>query len=103
MGKMEQLEYQRKNPHLFTTLTQSVNPDGTLVDYFKITAKLQETEDKLVSIARARAEAKNFNPDYWFLMDELSQIKEMTDLILADKKRCQQGFVENYARIKELL
>lgn len=29
----EQQEYQRKNPHLFTTMTQSVNPDGTITTY----------------------------------------------------------------------
>ena len=46
----EQLEYQRKNPHLYTTMTQSVNSDGTITTYEQVTRKLQEAVDKLQSL-----------------------------------------------------
>lgn len=39
----QQLEYQRIHPHLFTTLTQVVNADGTITTFDQVTSKLQET------------------------------------------------------------
>ena len=97
----EQQEFQRKNSYLFTTPTQSVNADGSLTTYEQVTTRLRETRDKLVAIARAHAAAKDFNTDYWFLMDELSDTKKHVDFVEDERKKCLRGFTENYARMRE--
>ncbi len=97
----EQQEFQRKNPHLFTTPTQSVNPDGSIMTYQQVTAKLQETYDKLEANARVYAAAHKFNPDFWYLMDDLHETKEATDYLATQMKLCLRGFTDNYGRMHQ--
>lgn len=101
MGEYEKLEHQRKNPHLYTTPTQSVNADGTITTYEQVTKRLRDTKESIVSNARIVAAKKNIDPDYWFLLDELAPTKEVVDVIDTDLKRALKGFTENYARFKE--
>lgn len=98
----EQLEFQRKNPHLFTTPTQSVNSDGSITTHAQVTARLREARDKLVANARIFAAAHDFSADYWFLMDELSDTKKHVDYLEAEISKALVSFTENYMRFKEV-
>lgn len=97
----EQQEFQRKNPRLFTTRTQSVNPDGSLITYQQVTANIQEQYNKLVASARVYATAHYFNADFWYLMDDLQETKKATDFLATQMKLCLRGFTDNYKRMHE--
>jgi hypothetical protein len=97
----EQQEFQRKNPWLFTTPTQQVLPDGRLLTYQEVTAKLQEQKDKLVAMARVVAARYKFNTDYWFMLTQNSNTKDMVDYLDAEMKKCHQGFITNYQHMYE--
>lgn len=97
----EQQEFQRKNPHLFTTPLQSVHPDGSIVSYVEVTKSLNEQRERLVEIARVVAAQDKFNPDYWYLLDKLAETKQAVDFIETQMKKCLEGFTENYKRMHE--
>ena len=97
----EQQEFQRKNPHLFTTQTQSVQPDGSIVAYVEVTKALNSQRERLIEIARTIAAQDKFNPDYWYLLDKLAETKQAVDYIETQMKICLEGFTENYKRVRE--
>jgi hypothetical protein len=99
----EQQEYQRENPQMFTTPTQSVNADGSLITYEQVTTSLQQHYDKLVKNAEEYAIVHKFNPEFWYLMDGLAPVKQMTDYLVTQMKLCQRDFVENYKHLQERL
>lgn len=100
-SEFEQQEFQRKNPHLYTTPTQSVNPDGTITTYQQVTTKLRETKDRLVHHARTVAASRDFNADYWFLIDDLRETKETVEYIDGQLETALRGFTKNYQRMHE--
>jgi len=90
----EQQEYRRIHPEFFTTMSQSVNPDGSLVKYEDVTTNIQKQLDKL--------EELHGGERYWWAManrDELAVYNYLSDLLV----KCQKGFVENYHRMNEYL
>lgn len=98
----EQLEFQRRNPDKFTTLTQGVNVDGTLYTYDAVTSKLRSTKSKLESYARAYAASRGVDPDYWFLLPALGSTKRHIDYIDRQLGEVLRTFVDNYARIRRV-
>lgn len=93
----EQLEYQRKNPHLFTTMTQSVNPDGTITTYEQITKNLKESVDRAQEI-----HSKAYGGEHpVYCMRPLIGMPEnplcqMIEILKQDMDKCLTGFVRNY-------
>lgn len=98
----EQLEYQRNNPHLFTTMTQSVNADGTIVSYEQVTRKLRETLDKMQAI-----HSKKFggiHPVHCMrpaMGTAQNAFCESIEIVEKDLDRCMEGFVRNYKCMQE--
>lgn len=98
----EQLEYQRNNPHLFTTMTQSVNADGTIVSYEQVTRKLRDTLDKMQAI-----HSKKFggiHPVYCMrpvMGTAQNAFCESIEMVEKDLDRCMEGFVRNYKYMQE--
>jgi hypothetical protein len=96
-NEYEQLEYQRKNPHLFTTMSQSVGADGTLVTYQQVTSNLQYSVDKM-----QEAHTKKFggvHPVYCMrplIGKPEHPMCQAIEMCNEDMDRCKTSFVENY-------
>jgi hypothetical protein len=97
----EQQEFQRKNPHLFTTPHQSVNHDGSITTYEDVTYPLRETRDKIVSNAQILAARKGISAEYWFLLSDNEAAKQSVEFLEDEMKKCLLGFTENYARMHD--
>jgi hypothetical protein len=95
----EQLEMQRKNPHLYTTMYQCVNPDGSITTFEQITEQLRNALDKL-----QEGHTKRFggNHPVYCMRPVIGQpevdVCQAIEMIEKDIDRCKLGFVENYAR-----
>lgn len=95
----EQIERQRKNPRLYTTMNQSVNPDGTITTFEQVTKQLKYTLDKL-QVGHTSMFGGN-HPVYCMrpiIGQPEADICQMIEMIKKDMDRCRLGFVENYAR-----
>lgn len=99
--KYEQQEFQRKNPHLFTTLTQSVNADGSITTYQQVTKKLQETYDRILEIVEGMAIERGMEPHQWIHIEELQPQAEQLDYLTGQMKIVARGFADTYARFQE--
>ena len=101
MGK---LEHQRRNPHLYTTLNQCVNADGSITTFDDVTEKLQETL-KALDIAHT----KKFGGSHpVFCMRPVygqpeTPVCQMIEMINRDLDRCRLGFVTNYKHAQDRL
>jgi hypothetical protein len=95
----EQQEYQRTHPELFTTPYHSVNADGSIIAYEKVTQKLRETREKIVANAQILAASKGLSTEYWFLLSDNETAKQSVDYLDAEMQKCLSGFTENYARM----
>lgn len=97
----EQLEFQRKNPHLFTTMTQSVNPDGSITTFEQVTRGLKHTTDKA-----QEAHTKVFGGEHpVYCMRPVMgvsehQICQIIEHCKKDMDRCLTSFVKNYSQIQ---
>ena len=92
----EQLEFQRKNPHLFITPFQSVNIDGSITTFDDVTKRLRESRLMIVGFARQIAVKNGEDPEYWFLLPELKPTKDLVDFIDKDMRRAALSFAEHY-------
>jgi hypothetical protein len=89
----EQLEHQRKNPHLYTTLTQSVDVMGNIITLEKVTSKITEVLNKLQEYHYNRYGEKDCNVLCMYQNDDLC---EMIRLQQAEYNRAAQSFVTHY-------
>ncbi len=92
----EQLEYQRKNPHLFTTITQSVNADGSITTYEQVTKNLKQSVDKA-----QKAHSKVFGGEHPVncmrpvIGTPENPLCQMIEMCNQDMDRCLTSFVKN--------
>jgi hypothetical protein len=104
MAILEKLEHQRRNPHLYTTLSQCVNADGTITTFDDVTRELQKTLKAL-----DEAHTKQFggeHPVYCMLPvigTPAAQVCQMIEALNQDMDRCRLSFVTNYKRIADRL
>lgn len=89
----EQQEYQRNNPHLFTTMSTEVSADGSLITFDEVTASIRKQLDKL--------EELHGGMPYWFVFGTPEE-KDMLDYLNRQLVLVQRGFVENYRRVSSL-
>lgn len=93
-GKVEeQLELQRKNPHLFTTMTQSVNFDGSITTLAQVTSKITEALEKLYGFHLSKYGDKLCGGVCYYSNDDLCKIIAHYH---QDVERASLSFVENY-------
>jgi hypothetical protein len=102
MTGYEQLEYQRNNPHLFTTMSQSVNFDGSITTFDQVTSKIQDTLKK-VQLAHKQKFGGN-HPVYCMrpiIGQSENPICQMIEMLENDLDRCRIGFVRTYKDMQE--
>lgn len=90
---IEQLEYQRKNPHLFTTLTQSVNIDGSITTLYQVTRKLRGAIDKLRTYHEQKFGEKNCNALCMYANNDMCK---MIAMYQSDIDKAATSFAEHY-------
>ena len=97
MGELEKLEHQRRNPHLYTTLSQCVNADGSITTFDDVTRKLQDTLKALDTLHTKKFGGSHpvfcMRPMYGQSENPVCQSIEMID---KDLDRCRLSFVTNY-------
>lgn len=90
-AEYEQREFQRLNPHLYTTLNQSVNPDGSITTFEDVTKTIRYHLERLKEIQVEQGA----NPEFWWLYAS-KEIQDMHDYLLRQLDKCRRGFVRNY-------
>lgn len=104
MAVLEKLEHQRRNPHLYTTLSQCVNADGTITTFDDVTRELQKTLKAL-----DEAHTKQFggtHPVYCLrplIGSPETPVCQMIEMLNQDMDRCRLTFVTNYKRMSDRL
>lgn len=97
----EELEHQRKNPHLYTTLSQLVEPDGRILTYEDVTRNLRSDLDKLQKLHTKQFGGKHpvmcMRPVIGQPKDTVCQAIE---LINRDLDRVRVSFVENAQHVR---
>ena len=95
----EQLEYQRRNPHLFTTLTQSVGVWGEITTYEQVGKNMIETAEKLNKIHVNQFGGKHplfcLKP---MIGEPEHQICAMTEHVQRRLDELKKSFIENFAQ-----
>lgn len=94
----EQLEHQRKNPHLYTTPTQSVNFDGTIITYDQVTEKLQKAFSDVTRVHNHIYGVEECRAGYCGGSGDSCNILGLLATQLADASK---GFVKNYVILRE--
>ena len=98
----EQLEYQRTHPDLFTTMSQSVNPDGSLTTFDSVTAKMKKTLDAMneAHTRKFGGSHPNFcvHPIMWQSSDPICASIELLE---SDMSKVRASFVSNYRYMHE--
>lgn len=98
----EKLEHQMKNPHLYTTMSQLVNPDGTITTFDEVTYTLQQTLKQLE--ANHSTVFGGEHPIYCMrplIGQPEHPICQAIELVEKDKDKVRLSFVENYKKFQE--
>lgn len=95
----QRIEHQRKNPHLYTTMTSAVNADGTVTTFEQVTAKTQESLDKLYEIHKHLFGEEHCNPLCQY-SDRENKPCYPIECLERDKQRVLDSFVRNYIYIR---
>ena len=94
---LEKQEHQRRNPHLYTTISQCVNADGSITTFDDVTRKLQETL-RALEVAHTK-QFKGEHPVYCLrplIGNSEAPVCQMIEMINQDMDRCRLIFVTNY-------
>ena len=89
----EKQEHQRRNPHLYTTLHQCVNADGSLLTFDHVTRKQQEVIAKLQEIHCHQFAGPH--PDYCMKGME-SDVCKLIEMNQDEMDKVGLTFVRNY-------
>jgi len=96
---LNKLEHQRRNPHLYTTLNQSVNADGSITTFDDITRGLQKALSAM-DIAHINTFGGP-HPVYCLrpiIGNAEYPVCQMIEMINEDMDKCRLGFIKNYQR-----
>jgi len=96
----EQLERQRKNAKLYTTLSQQVNCDGSITTLADVTRALERQLDRLQELHTKKYSGKH--PDFCMnspIYAPNDQMCVAIDYCEEQIDMCRAGFVRNFANI----
>ena len=94
----EKIEHQRKNPHLYTTLTQSVDAFGNIVTLEQVTSKINEALDKIKGYHKAKFGTEDCGAMCNYRNDDMCKIMAV---YYQDIGRASHSFVRNYNDMRE--
>ena len=94
----EKLEHQRKNPHLYTTLTQSVDVFGNILTLEQVTFKINEALDKLKECHKSKFGTEDCDALCHYQNDDICKIMAV---YYQDIGRASHSFVRNYNNMRE--
>lgn len=100
--EQEQLEFQRNNPHLFTALTQCVEPYGQITTFADVTQTLRKTLEQLDEHHKKRFGGEH--PIYCLrpiIGQPENPICASIELCNRDLDRVRMTFVNNYNNIRK--
>jgi hypothetical protein len=87
----EQQELQRKNPELYTTMSQMVGIDGALLTFEEVTRNIKKQLDRLEQLHDGNS--------YWWLFASKEQ-QAMYNFLLDQMQSCKDSFVRNYVHMQ---
>lgn len=94
---LEKLEHQRQNPHLYTTLSQSVSADGTIITLEQVTSKITEALNKCKVYHLKKFGTEECGVMCYYQNDDLCK---MIEIYYGDIKKASMSFIENYNNMR---
>ena len=94
----EQLEFQRKNPHLYTTMTQSVDVIGNIVTLEQVTSKITDALNKLRQYHYKKYGTEDCGVMCMYKADDLCNMISMCN---GDIRRASESFVKNFKHMQD--